>query len=52
MDGISEKIFLANIKGLYIIQKKIFLPRLKTIFNPRNLKTTRNIPTSPYNGPI
>jgi hypothetical protein len=30
----------------------VFWPRLKTIFITRSLKTTRNNPTSPHNGPI
>ncbi len=48
LDQILEKLFLANIKGSYMI----FLPRLKTIFIPHSLKTTRNNPTSPHDGPI
>ncbi len=52
MDQILEKLFLANIKGSYMISTNFFRPRLETIFIPLSLKTTRNNPTSPHNGPI
>jgi hypothetical protein len=53
MDQIFEKLFLANIKGSYmILEKNIFLPWLKTIFIPRSHKTTRKNRTSPQNGTI
>jgi hypothetical protein len=53
MDRILEKQFLANIKGSYMmLKKKIFGPRLKTIFIPRSPRTTRKNRTSPHNGPI
>ena len=53
MDQILEKLFLANIKGSYMMLKKKFVwPRLKTIFIPRIPRTTRKNRTSPQNGPI
>jgi hypothetical protein len=53
MDRILAKNIFIKYEGvIYDSKKKIFVPRFKTIFIPRSLKTTRNNPISPHNGPI